>query len=134
MTIIWFLLAIFILIAIHEFGHFIVARALGVKVLRFSFGFGKVLGSWRDKRGTEYAISLLPLGGYVKMLDEAEGPVAKEEAHLAFNRQSVWSRICIVLAGPLFNLLFAVLCFTLIFIMGIKSIAPIIGGVKPGSI
>lgn len=134
MTILWFLLALFILITIHEYGHFIVARLCGVKVLRFSFGFGKVLWSWRGKKGTEYAISMLPLGGYVKMLDEREGPVPKNALMLAFNNQSLGKRIAIVAAGPLFNLLFAVLCFWLVFMIGMKSIAPVIDQTLPDSL
>jgi regulator of sigma E protease len=130
----YFILALIILITIHEFGHFVVARCFGVKVLRFSFGFGKVLLKYTDKRGTEYAWSLFPLGGYVKMLDESEGDGLPEEAHLAFNNQSVWVRIAIVLAGPLFNLLFAFLAIWLTLMIGIKSLAPIIEQVVPESL
>jgi regulator of sigma E protease len=130
----YFILALIILITIHEFGHFVVARCFGVKVLRFSFGFGKVLLKYTDKRGTEYAWSLFPLGGYVKMLDESEGDVLPEEAHLAFNNQSVWVRIAIVLAGPLFNLLFAFLAIWLTLMIGLKSLAPIIEQVVPESL
>ena len=92
-----------VLIAFHEFGHFWVARRLGVKVLRFSVGFGKPLWLRRGKDGTEYAIAAIPLGGYVRMLDEREGEVAADERHRAFNQQSVWVRIAIVSAGPIFN-------------------------------
>jgi len=132
-TLLYFLLALVLLIVVHEFGHFIVARCCGVKVLRFSFGFGKVLARWHDKRGTEFAWSLFPLGGYVKMLDEAEGDVPEHERHLAFNNKSVWARIAIVLAGPLFNFLFAFVALWLILVIGIKSLAPMIDDVKPGS-
>jgi len=130
----YFVFALLLLITVHEFGHFIVARFCGVKVLRFSFGFGKVLGSWQDKRGTEYALSLIPLGGYVKMLDEAEGPVPENERHLAFNNKSLSARVAIVLAGPLFNFLFAFLAFWLVLVIGIQSLAPMVEAVKPGSI
>lgn len=133
-TIFYFILALLLLITIHEFGHFIVARLCGVKVLRFSFGFGKVLTSWTDKRGTEYAWSLFPLGGYVKMLDETEGNVPEELRHKAFNNKSVWARMAIVLAGPFFNFLFAFMALWLMWMIGIKSLAPIIDDVKPGSI
>lgn len=134
LTILYFLLALLLLITVHEFGHFIVARLCGVKVLRFSFGFGKVLTSFWDKRGTEYAISLFPLGGYVKMLDETEGAVAAEEKHLAFNNQSLMRRSAIVLAGPLFNLFFAYILLWLVLVIGIQSLAPIVQGVSPHSI
>lgn len=133
-TLLYFIIALFLLITIHEFGHFMVARMCGVKVLRFSFGFGKVLASWRDKRGTEFSWSLIPLGGYVKMLDEAEGDVPESEQHLAFNRQPIWARIAIILAGPLFNFLFALLALWLVWMIGIQSLAPMIASVKPGSL
>ncbi|TMG73393.1 MAG: site-2 protease family protein, partial [Betaproteobacteria bacterium] len=100
-TITAFVVALGVLIVIHEYGHYVVARLCGVKVLRFSVGFGRPL--WRIRRGrdqTEWVIAALPLGGYVKMLDEHEGPVATEELHRAFNRQSVWRRIAVVVAGP----------------------------------
>ncbi|MDI1351632.1 MAG: site-2 protease family protein, partial [bacterium] len=106
-TLLYFVLAIVLLVTVHEYGHFQVARWCGVKVLRFSFGFGKVLFRCHDKKGTEYAWSLFPLGGYVKMLDESEGEVDEKEKHLAFNNQSALVRIAIVLAGPLFNFIFA---------------------------
>ena len=133
-TLFYFILALLLLINVHEYGHFIVARCCGVKVLRFSFGFGKVLASWRDKRGTEYVWSLFPIGGYVKMLDEAEGPVPENERHLAFNNKTIWARAAIVLAGPLFNFLFAFVALWLVLVIGVKSLAPIINEVKPGSI
>jgi regulator of sigma E protease len=99
-----FIVAIAILVTIHEFGHYWVARKMGVKVLRFSIGFGKPLWSRvAGKDQTEYIIAAIPLGGYVKMLDEREAPVEEHEQHRAFNRQSVWKRIAIVVAGPLFN-------------------------------
>ncbi|WP_028388320.1 RIP metalloprotease RseP [Legionella fairfieldensis] len=133
-TLLYFFLALLLLITVHEYGHFLVARLCGVKVLRFSFGFGKILARWHDKKGTEYAWSLFPLGGYVKMLDETEGDVPLTERHLAFNNKSVWVRIAIVIAGPLFNFLFAFLVLWLVLVIGIQSLAPIVDNVKPGSI
>lgn len=134
LTLFYFILALLLLIIIHEFGHFIVARYCGVKVLRFSFGLGKVLASWHDKRGTEYAWSLFPLGGYIKMLDESEGAVDESERHLAFNNKSVGTRIAIIIAGPLFNFLFAFVALWLVLVIGIKSLAPMIDDIKPGTI
>ena len=133
-TLLYFLLALLLLVTVHEYGHFQVARWGGVKVLRFSFGFGTVLARWRDKRGTEYAWSLFPLGGYVKMLDESEGEVPENERHLAFNNQSVWKRIAIVLAGPLFNFIFAFVALWLVLVIGMQSLAPMIDAVQPNSI
>jgi regulator of sigma E protease len=133
-TLFYFILALLLLIVVHEYGHFLVARCCGVKVLRFSFGFGKVLASWHDKRGTEYAWSLVPLGGYVKMLDEAEAEVPEGERHLAFNNKSIWARIAIIAAGPLFNFIFAFVALWLVLVIGIKSLAPMIDNVTPGSI
>lgn len=133
-TILSFLVALLILVSIHEFGHFYVARRCGVKVHRFSIGFGKVLWSWRDKQGTEYALAALPLGGYVKMLDEREGEVAPEERHLAFNNKTVWQRIAIVAAGPLANFLLAILLFWILLLQGQRDLIPIIDSVESGSI
>lgn len=134
LTLLYFLLALLLLVTVHEYGHFQVARWCGVKVLRFSFGFGTVLARWHDKSGTEYAWSLFPLGGYVKMLDESEGEVAEHEKHLAFNNQSVWVRIAIVLAGPFFNFIFAFVALWLVLVIGMHSLAPMIDAVKPNSI
>jgi len=117
-TLFMFLLALTILITIHEYGHYLVARCCGVKVLRFSLGFGKVIWSRRSKSGTEWAISLLPLGGYVKMLDEDEADVDDNEKHLAFNRQPLWQRVCVVIAGPLANFLLAFVVFWGIYTIG----------------
>lgn len=133
-TIASFLVALLILVSIHEFGHFYVARRCGVKVHRFSIGFGKVLWSWRDKQGTEYAFAALPLGGYVKMLDEREGDVLPEERHLAFNNKTVWQRIAIVAAGPLANFLLAILLFWILLLQGQRDLIPVIDTVAPGSI
>ncbi|HEC17895.1 MAG TPA: RIP metalloprotease RseP [Gammaproteobacteria bacterium] len=124
-----------LLIAFHEFGHFWTARRMGVKVLRFSIGFGKPL--WLRRYGpdqTEYVLAAFPLGGYVKMLDEREGEVPKEELHRAFNRQAVWKRFAIVAAGPIFNFIFAVLAFWLMYLIGVPGVAPVIGEVKPDSV
>lgn len=133
-TLLYFLLALLLLVTVHEYGHFQVARWCGIKVLRFSFGFGKVLARWHDKKGTEYAWSLFPLGGYVKMLDETEDVVPEHEKHLAFNNQPVWKRILVVLAGPFFNFLFAFVALWLVLVIGMHSLAPMIDSVKPNSI
>ncbi len=133
LKIIAFLVAIGLLVAVHEFGHFWVARRLGVKVLRFSIGFGRPL--WRRQRGPdepEYVIAAIPLGGYVKMLDEQEGPVSPADAHSAFNRQPLWVRSAVVVAGPLFNFLFAVVAFWGVLVIGEAGIRPIIDEVEPG--
>ena len=134
-TIVSFLVALGILIAVHEFGHFWVARRLGVKVLRFSIGFGKPL--WIKKGrvdGTEFVISALPLGGYVKMLDEREAPVDPAEQHRAFNRQTLAVRSAVVVAGPLFNFLFAIIAFWLIFVTGDTGLKPLVGEVEKDTI
>jgi regulator of sigma E protease len=121
-----YLIAISLLVAIHEFGHFWVARRLGVKVLRYSIGFGKPLFSRLGRDGVEYVIAAIPLGGYVKMLDEREGPVAHAELPRAFNRQSVWRRILIFAAGPIFNLLLAVILYWATFVIGVPGFKPLI--------
>nr|VFK26647.1 MAG: regulator of sigma E protease [Candidatus Kentron sp. MB]VFK74584.1 MAG: regulator of sigma E protease [Candidatus Kentron sp. MB] len=134
-AILGFTVTIGILVTVHEFGHFWVAQRLGVKVLRFSIGFGKPL--WMRKFGpddTELAIAAIPLGGYVSMLDEREGDVLREELPRAFNRQSLWVRLAIVLAGPFFNLLFAVFIYWAMFMIGIDGIKPFIADVTPQSI
>ncbi len=129
-----FAIALGILIVVHELGHYAAAKACGVKVLRFSVGFGKPLVSWRagsDK--TEWSIAAFPLGGYVKMLDEREGAVAPEELPRAFNTKPVSRRILIVLAGPLSNLLLAILLYWVLFMHGIPGLKPILGEIKPGT-
>ncbi|HUT41327.1 MAG TPA: RIP metalloprotease RseP [Gammaproteobacteria bacterium] len=129
-----FILAIGVLVTVHEFGHFWVARRLGVKVLRFSIGFGKPL--WKKTFGadrSEFVIAALPLGGYVRMLDEREGEVAPEELPRAFNRQPVSTRVAVVVAGPLFNFLFAIAAYWLMFVVGIPGLRPVVGDVTPGS-
>lgn len=128
LSLVAFIIAIGVLVTIHEFGHYWVAKKMGVKVLRFSIGFGKPL--WKKIAGpdqTEYVLAAIPLGGYVKMLDEREGDVNSSELDRAFNRKSVWARIAIVIAGPLANLILAVLVYWLVFIVGITGIAPIVG-------
>lgn len=129
-----FIIAIGVLVAFHEFGHYWVAKRLGVKVLRYSIGFGKPLFSWTGgKDGTEYALSAIPLGGYVKMLDEREGDVAPEELHRTFNRKPVAVRAAIVAAGPAFNFLFALVAYWVIFVAGSEDVRPVIGAVAPDS-
>lgn len=122
-----------VLITFHEYGHFWVARRCGVKVLRFSVGFGKPIWSRTDRHGTEFAVAAIPLGGYVKMLDEREAPVAVAEQGQAFNRKTVWQRIAIVAAGPLANFLLAIVAYWLLFIIGTTTVAPVVGSVVPGS-
>jgi regulator of sigma E protease len=134
-TVVFFIVALAILIAFHEFGHFWVARKLGVKVIRFSIGFGKPIWKYqKDSQSTEYLIASIPLGGYVKMVDEREGPVAPEDLPQAFSRQSLMARSAIVLAGPLFNLFLAVFIFWGILISGETGFRPLLGEVKPGTI
>ncbi|MCW8886563.1 MAG: RIP metalloprotease RseP, partial [Motiliproteus sp.] len=122
-----------ILVTIHEYGHFWVARRCGVKVLRFSIGFGKGLYRWYDSQGTEYVIAAIPLGGYVKMLDEREGDVPEALLEQTFNRKPVSQRIAIVVAGPAVNLLFAVFAYWLMFMAGISTVAPVVGEVRQDS-
>lgn len=123
-----------LLITIHEFGHFWVARKLGVKVLRFSVGFGKPIWSKRIGRDdTEFALAAIPLGGYVRMLDEREGEVAPSDLDRAFNRKPVSTRIAVVIAGPVANFLFAVVAYTVMFMWGVSGLKPIIGDVPEGS-
>jgi len=126
----WLLVALGLLVTFHEFGHFWVARKFDVRVLRFSVGFGKAIWSRRGRDNTEYVIAAIPLGGYVKMLDEREGEVSPQDLGQAFNRKPVWARIAIVAAGPVFNLVFAVLAFWLMFMVGIPEYRPVIGSVS----
>ena len=115
LTLLAFVIALGLLITVHEYGHYRVARACGIKVLKFSIGFGKPIFSWRwAGQPTEFSIGLLPLGGYVSMLDEREGPVDPAEAHQAFNRQPLRARAAVVAAGPLANLLLAVLLYAVV--------------------
>ncbi len=128
------ILTIFIVVGIHEGAHFLVAKSVGVKVLRFSIGFGKALFTWKDKQGTEYVIAPIPLGGYVKLLDETEGPVAEEEKPFAFNRQPLYKRFAVVAAGPFSNLFLAIILYWIIFMIGFETPLPIIGNIEPRSI
>lgn len=132
-TIVAALVALGILVTIHEYGHFWVARRCGVKVLRFSVGFGKPLYRWYDKHGTEFAIAAIPLGGYVKMLDEREGNVPSSLRHQAFNQKTTGQRIAIAAAGPIVNLLFAVFAYWFLFMAGESKVVPVIGQVQVGS-
>jgi regulator of sigma E protease len=133
-TILSMIVTLGILVAFHEYGHFQVARWCGVKVVRFSIGFGTPLLRWYDKQGTEFVIAALPLGGYVKMVDEREGDVADTDKPYAFNRQSVQKRIAIVAAGPLANFILAVVAFWFVFISGVTGLAPVVGNIVPDSV
>jgi regulator of sigma E protease len=128
-----FLFAVGLLVTVHEFGHYWVARRLGFKVLRFSVGFGKAL--WSHKAGadrTEYVVAAIPLGGYVKLLDEREGPVDEQELHRAFTRRPHWQRILVLLAGPAFNIVFAILLLAALFwINGVNDVRSLVGTVLP---
>lgn len=126
-SIFWFLVATSVLVTFHEFGHFWVARRCGVKVLRFSIGLGKPLWTRIGRDGTEYVIAAVPLGGYVKMLDEREADVAPSEVHRAFNRKPLMQRIAIVAAGPVFNLAFALFAFWLMLLVGVRDYQPYVG-------
>lgn len=144
-----FIVAIGILVSVHEYGHFWVARRLGFRVLRFSVGFGKPLLRWRGRptrypantpgqtlelEGPEYWLSSIPLGGYVKLLDERERPVPEAERHLAFNRRPITQRIAVLVAGPGFNFLFAVLAYWALFVSGVPGTKAIVGSVMSGSV
>jgi regulator of sigma E protease len=133
-TIFYTFIALGVLVSFHEFGHFWVARRCGVKVERFSIGFGTPLLTWRDKHGTEFILALLPLGGYVKMVDEREGTVEPEDLQYSFNRKSVWQRMAIVSAGPLANFLLAAVAFWWLFLAGEKGLAPVVGMVEQNSL
>jgi regulator of sigma E protease len=133
-TIIAFVVALGVLIVVHEYGHYLLARLCGVKVLRFSVGFGRPLVTWRlGPDRTEWSLAAIPFGGYVKMLDEREGEVAAAELHRAFNRQSVWKRFAIVVAGPVFNFVFAVLVYAGLFMYGLPEARPILGEPAAGT-
>ena len=129
-----FIIAISVLVAVHEYGHYIVGRWTGMKVLRFSIGFGKPI--WMrigGKDRTEYCVSAIPLGGYVRFLDTREGPIPEADEGRAFNQRPVWQRIAVLLAGPAFNFLFAILAYWALFIYGIPTLVPAVGEVEPGS-
>ncbi|MCD2357308.1 MULTISPECIES: sigma E protease regulator RseP [Pantoea] len=138
LSIIWsffaFIVALGVLITVHEFGHFWVARRCGVKVERFSIGFGKALWQRRDRHGTEFVIALIPLGGYVKMLDERVESVPAELRHQAFNNKAVWQRASIIAAGPVANFIFAIFAYWVVFIHGVPGVRPVIGEILNGSV
>lgn len=138
LSILWnlaaFIVALGILITVHECGHFWVARRCGIRVERFSIGFGKALWRRKDKQGTEFVIALIPLGGYVKMLDERVETVAPEMRHLAFNNKTVGQRAAVIAAGPIANFLFAIVAYWLVFIIGIPSIRPVVDEITTDSI
>ena len=129
-----FIVVIGVLVFVHEYGHFWAARKCGVKIHRFSIGFGKVLWSRKDKYETEFAVSMIPLGGYVKMLDERNETVPPELKSQAFNSKTVLQRAFIIIAGPLANFLFAIFAYWVIYLVGIPSVKPVIAEVQPNSI
>jgi len=137
MSLLWtaaaFVVALGVLIVVHEYGHYLIARLCKVKVLRFSVGFGRPLLVWRSRTGTEWVIAAVPFGGYVKMLDEREAPVMPEERPRAFNHQSVWRRTAIVAAGPVANFLFAIVVYAGMFMYGLPEARPIVGAPPAGS-
>ncbi|HQR61142.1 MAG TPA: site-2 protease family protein, partial [Methylophilaceae bacterium] len=133
-TLLAFLVTLGVLIIVHEYGHYLAARRCGVKVLQFSIGFGRAIYSRHFGRdSTEFIVAAFPLGGYVKMLDEREAPVAEQELPRAFNRQPVWKRMAIVVAGPAANLLLAVLLYWVLFVSGMPGMRPLLGDVPAGS-
>lgn len=133
-TVLALALTLGILVTLHEYGHFWVARRCGVKVLRFSVGFGKPMFSWYDKHGTEFAVAAIPLGGYVKMLDEREGPVPEELRDQAFTSKPPGQRIAIAAAGPVANFLFAIFAYWLLSVVGVTHVAPIVGQIADESV
>jgi regulator of sigma E protease len=133
-TVAAFIAALGALIIVHEFGHYLVARACGIKVLRFSIGFGFPLWKRRLGRdGTEWIVAAVPLGGYVKMLDEREGDVAPQELDRAFNRQTVWRRFAVVIAGPVANFLFAILLYWMLYMHGVQEARPVVAAPLPNT-
>ncbi|MEZ8823432.1 sigma E protease regulator RseP [Vibrio amylolyticus] len=129
-----FVIALGILVAVHEFGHFWVARRCGVKVEKFSIGFGKALWKKQGKDGTEYSISMIPLGGYVKMVDSRVDDVPPEQYDVAFDKKPLLQRTAIVAAGPVFNFLFAIFAYWAVFLIGVPAVKPVVGEVTPYSI
>ena len=129
-----FVVALGLLVAVHEFGHFWVARRCGVKVERFSIGFGKAIWRRLGKDGTEYVLALIPLGGYVKMLDGRVDELKPGDEQYAFNHKPVWARMAIVAAGPMANFVFALFALWLMFMIGVPAVKPVIGEVRPASI
>lgn len=134
MMLIFFIVAITVLVGVHEYGHFWVARRCGVKVLRFSIGFGKPLWTWRDRHGTEFVLAPIPLGGYVKMLDEREGPVPESELAFAFTQKTPLQRIAIASAGPIANFIFAIGVYWALLVTGVSTVVPVVGHVQPESL
>ena len=133
-SVVSFIVALGILVAVHEWGHFWVARRCGVKVERFSIGFGKALWRKTDKLGTEFVIAAIPLGGYVKMLDERVDQVSEQDLPYAFNRQHVLKRIAIIAAGPIVNFLFAIFALFVMYLIGLQTIKPVVGSIEPDSV
>ena len=130
-----FIAALGVLIVVHEYGHYLAARLCNVRVLRFSVGFGRSLVTWRLGRdATEWTIAAIPFGGYVKMLDEREAPVEEKELHRAFNRQSVGRRFLIVIAGPAFNFLFAILVYAGLYMHGLPEARPVLAAPAAGTL
>lgn len=129
-----FVIALGLLITVHEFGHFWVARKNGILVKKFSIGFGKALLSWRDRQGTEYVIAAIPLGGYVRMLDGRVDPVLPQFADLAFDNKTVRQRMAVIAAGPVANFIFAIFALALMYVIGVPSLKPVVAQVTPGSI
>jgi len=133
-TVFYFFISLGVLVTIHEFGHFWVARRCGVRVEQFSIGFGAPLVTWTDKLGTEFRLAVLPLGGFVKMLDERTDSVSEKDKAFAFTSKTPWQRMAIILAGPVANFLLAVVIFWFIFLGGERGLAPVVGSVKVDSI
>lgn len=134
-SILAFIVAIGVLVSVHEFGHYWVARRLGFKVVRFSIGFGRPIAKriGRAPDRIEYVLAAIPLGGYVRLLDEREGPVPPEDVNRAFNRRPPLARIAVLLAGPAANFLFAIFAYWLLFMQGVPGLKPVVGDVAPGS-
>jgi regulator of sigma E protease len=133
-SILAFIVAISLLVGVHEFGHFWVARRFGIKVLRFSIGFGRPLYRWYDKLGTEYVISAIPLGGYVSLFGERDQTISPLDRQQAFSFKPAWVRIMVLVAGPFANLLFAVFVYWLLFMVGVLTFIPILGNVPKDSV
>jgi regulator of sigma E protease len=134
-TLVAFVVALGILIIVHEYGHYLAARLCGIKVLRFSVGFGRPIVRWqKGGDGTEWVVAAVPFGGYVKMLDEREGPVDARELAYAFNRKSVWQRFLVVAAGPVFNFLFAIAVYSTLYMHGLPEARPITGVPPSGTL
>jgi regulator of sigma E protease len=129
-----FVVALGLLVTVHEFGHFWVARKNGILVKKFSIGFGKTLFSWRDRQGTEFIIAAIPLGGYVRMLDERIDPVLPQFSDLAFNNKTVLQRMAVIAAGPIANFIFAIAVLALMYLIGVPTIKPVVADITPNSI